>query len=183
MGRTVQTLVPMKTEAGIENILYTTSQSHSIQVQIKPEEVESIWQSYFLDIHFEKILLQSEEESKNQIPWEKSSYPQYQLGQQGLIYFKDWTDNSRLCVGRRKIEELISNDHDMLIEGAHAGYHRTYNKIASHYYWPRMAKDIREYVRSCDVCQKIKHQKHPLMGFYNHCLFLRIHLRPSPWIL
>ena len=27
-----------------------------------------------------------------------------------------------------------------------------------------MAKDIREYVRSCDVCQKIKHQKHPPYG-------------------
>ena len=36
VGRMVQTLVPMKTEAGIENILYTTSQSHSIQVQITP---------------------------------------------------------------------------------------------------------------------------------------------------
>ena len=27
-----------------------------------------------------------------------------------------------------------------------------------------MAKDIREYVRSCDVCQKTKHRKHPPYG-------------------
>ena len=163
-GQIVQTLVPMETESGPENILYTTSKSHSIQVEVKSKEVESLKESYYTDKHFDKILIKLEEEIQKEISREKSTYPQYELDHQGLIYFCDWNDNLRLCIGRSKIEEIISNDHDTLIESAHAGYHRTYNRIASNYYWPRMAKDIREYVRSCDVCQKTKHRKHPPYG-------------------
>lgn len=69
-----------------------------------------------------------------------------------------------MCIGETKTEEVISAAHDKLVEGAHSGYHRTYNRIASHYYWPHMAKKIRGYVQSCDICQKIKHRKHAPYG-------------------
>ena len=55
--------------------------------------------------------------------------------------------------------------HDSLVEGAHSGYHRTYNRVAAHNYWPRMARRIREYVQSCDICQKVKHRKHAPYGY------------------
>jgi hypothetical protein len=52
--------------------------------------------------------------------------------------------------------EVVAEIHDNLAEGAHAGYHRSYNQIASVYYWPSMAKIIKNYVATCDICQKAK---------------------------
>lgn len=40
--------------------------------------------------------------------------------------------------------------------GAHCGYHKTYNRIASLYFWHSMSRDIKGYVLSCDICQKAK---------------------------
>ena len=37
----------------------------------------------------------------------------------------------------------------------HFGRDKTYNKIASRFYWPEMAGEVREFIAACDVCQKI----------------------------
>src|ERR1044071_1646603 len=37
---------------------------------------------------------------------------------------------------------------------AHASTERMMNKMRTRYYWPQMYEDIREYVRSCDICQR-----------------------------
>jgi hypothetical protein len=64
--------------------------------------------------------------------------------------------NTRLCVPCDLVNEVISEDHDTLTEGAHTGYHKTYNGLSSQYFWPQMLRKIKEYVSTCDVCQKIK---------------------------
>ena len=163
-GQIVKTIVPMITDQGEEEVVYTTARSNNIQIHIDNSEIQSIRNSYNNDVQFSKISMQLESEQHNNIPRERSVYPQYQLNEQGMIFFRDWNDNLRLCIGKNKAEEIISTAHDLLIEGAHAGYHHTYNRVAAHYYWPRMAKDIQGYVKSCDVCQKIKHQKHAPYG-------------------
>ena len=79
------------------------------------------------------------------------------LDKNGLIYFSNWDSNLQVCVGKSLQEDVIAWVHDSLTEGAHSGYHRTYNRLATHYYWPRMNQAIRAYVTSCDVCQKVKY--------------------------
>ena len=37
---------------------------------------------------------------------------------------------------------------------AHASTERMMNKMRTRYYWPQMYENIREYVRSCDICQR-----------------------------
>jgi Integrase zinc binding domain len=58
----------------------------------------------------------------------------------------------------------MSEMHDKLTEAAHAGYHKTYNRITSVYYWPRMSRHIKQFVTSCDICQKAKPRRHAPMG-------------------
>ena len=41
-----------------------------------------------------------------------------------------------------------------LMVGGHFGRDKTYEKIASRFYWPEMAKEVRDYVASCDICQR-----------------------------
>lgn len=40
--------------------------------------------------------------------------------------------------------------------GGHSGFFRTYRRLASQVYWPGMTKTIKQYVRSCDACQRYK---------------------------
>ena len=75
-----------------------------------------------------------------------------------------WDSNYRICIGKALQQEVIAQVHDILTEGAHAGYHCTYNHLASHYYWPKMNHAIRAYVASCDICQKIKPRRQAPIG-------------------
>ena len=163
-GKVVTTMVPLETEKGTEEIPYTTSKVFSISVEVDSGELQSIISSYQTDKYFQKVQSQLKAETQIEVPRERSQFPQFQMDTKGLIYFCDWNDNLRLCIGGDKTQEIIAVSHDTLTEGAHAGYHRTYNRIAAHYFWPKMAKKIRAYVQSCDVCQKIKHRKHAPYG-------------------
>src|SRR5687767_8313075 len=37
---------------------------------------------------------------------------------------------------------------------AHTSTERMMDKMRTRYYWPQMYEDIRDYVRSCDICQR-----------------------------
>ena len=35
------------------------------------------------------------------------------------------------------------------------GINKTYKKILNHFYWPKLKQDVKEYLRSCHVCQMV----------------------------
>lgn len=77
-----------------------------------------------------------------------------------------WT-GPRICIIRgaqhitnRETKKIILNDFHLLPTSGHAGIRRMTNNIKRRYYWPGMHKDIENYVKQCDSCQRYKHQKH-----------------------
>ena len=40
------------------------------------------------------------------------------------------------------------------ILGGHFGRDKTYEKISSRFYWPMLARDVRELIGDCDTCQR-----------------------------
>ncbi|XP_076434617.1 uncharacterized protein LOC143274631 [Babylonia areolata] len=60
---------------------------------------------------------------------------------------------------------VLSLGHDIPMAG-HLGVRRTQERVWQHFYWPGMCKDVRQYCRSCDVCQRTspcgKNQRVPL---------------------
>lgn len=59
------------------------------------------------------------------------------------------------------IEKLLELYHSSPL-GEHAGLYRTLACIATHFYWPAMRKDVAEYIKKCQVCQRAKSlQTHP----------------------
>lgn len=52
--------------------------------------------------------------------------------------------------------EILVRYHDDPISGGHPGVHRMRMKIRSKYFWTGMSKDIKNYVRKCELCQKNK---------------------------
>lgn len=139
---------------------YSTAQGYSILVGANKEELERFLVGYKKDGHFSKVLdtLRVEEN------WEDPKFPQYLLGETGLIFFEDDLGRTRLCVPEAVRLDIIKEAHDELSEAGHGRYHKTYNRIAAGYYWPRMSRDILRYVRTCDVCQKIKPKRHAPFG-------------------
>ena len=142
-------------------ISHQTSTSFSIEISISPIEVKKFIEAYETDIHFGKVLeaMRSHHNPSN------PPYAQYQIGDNGLIYFIDSQDKHRLCVPKELQLEIIKENHDDLNQGAHAGYAKTYHRIASVYYWPKMANFIQLYVYSCDICQKAGHRRHGPRGY------------------
>ena len=53
-------------------------------------------------------------------------------------------------------DELLKSYHDCIAGGGHQGFERTYASLRNKYYWPSMYENIRQYVKTCEVCQQSK---------------------------
>jgi transposase InsO family protein len=76
-------------------------------------------------------------------------------------------DRIRAVVPFELREQLLIRLHDDMF---HPGMNKTYQMITRHYWWPKMANDIEEYVRSCINCQ---------LGKVSHTLTLGLAGRPE----
>jgi hypothetical protein len=59
--------------------------------------------------------------------------------------------------------------------GGHQGVNRTVNRIKLYISWPNMTKDVTDYIRACEVCQKMKHSKE------NRCQMQVTDTQLEPW--
>lgn len=59
--------------------------------------------------------------------------------------------------------QILQPCHDSKL-GAHLGFFKTLGRIRSRFYWPNMQRDIRNYVFSCEFCNKRKFRRHPKFG-------------------
>ncbi|KAJ9515869.1 hypothetical protein QJQ45_008750 [Haematococcus lacustris] len=56
---------------------------------------------------------------------------------------------------RRTLYRLLHEAHDA-VTSAHLGRAKTLERLQRHFYWPQMEHTVREYVRTCDQCQRNK---------------------------
>lgn len=76
---------------------------------------------------------------------------------------KNWS-GPRLCIikGVQRIfnkdtQRVILNDFHLLPTSGHAGIRRMTNNIKKYYFWPGIYRDVEQFVKRCDDCQKKKH--------------------------
>lgn len=67
----------------------------------------------------------------------------------------------KLVIPTHRRNNLIKDCHDNVISG-HGGVNKTTQRIKTRFFWPGMNKNIRDYVRSCEVCQTCKHSNQTL---------------------
>ncbi len=132
----------------------------AIHVHADLEAVERFTKGYPEDREFAPVLKRTQEERLQDL-----KYRAYRLADNGLMYFEDADGNIRLCVPSSERPSLIQEVHDKAHETAHAGWERTLASLRSRYYWPFMRRDVTNYVRTCDPCQKIKHDRGAGMGY------------------
>ena len=59
--------------------------------------------------------------------------------------------------------ELISRHHDNPLAG-HFGIKKIRELIARKYYWPSLRRDIKDYIKGCNVCLALKAVRHKFYG-------------------
>ena len=152
--------IPLNLDGGREvGIPYQTLRSFSTTVQIESREIQNWKDAYASDPHFSQVL-----ENQGKGGNENLTFQQYHHSEDGLIYFEDSIGNTRLCIPRDLRVEIMMEAHNTITEAAHGGYFKTYNRISSTYYWPRISREIKKFVNTCDICQKTKLRRHRPMG-------------------
>ena len=78
------------------------------------------------------------------------------------------------CDEARK-KMVFEKEHDTMVAG-HMGMDKTLEMINRNFYWPRMADDIEDFVRSCDDCRRNKASR-----YKRHGTLHPLELSYSPW--
>ena len=90
-------------------------------------------------------------ENYNKIISDINENPNFKLINTQLYRIKD--DKLLKVIQKYELEGLLYMMHDHELS-AHFGIKATQEKIKEKYWWEKMNKDIEEYVRSCDKCQR-----------------------------
>ena len=77
--------------------------------------------------------------------------------QDGVLYFKN---RIYLLADSSLVTAILSEVHS----STHEGYHKTLQRVRSVFYWVRMRKKIKEFIRQCDTCQRKKAESVALAG-------------------
>lgn len=81
----------------------------------------------------------------------------WEFGKEGRKYVPVYyeTREGEEMVTRNLRQELLASLHDPPYVG-HPGFAKMYELVKRAWWWPGMAEDIREYVKYCDSCQRVK---------------------------
>ena len=74
---------------------------------------------------------------------------------------------TRLCIptDSELRSTLLFESHDSPLAG-HLGFEKAYDILRRTYYWPRMARDLKLYIASCEPCQRNKPLLKPPAGLF-----------------
>ena len=111
--------------------------------------------AYPSDPDFAKIYASLQKPADEMSEAEKSVCRNYSMSD-GLVFYTDKRrDQFRLCVPRNEGNGLrltvLYEAHDSVL---HGGREKTYDRLASKYWWPTIARDVRNYCGSCGACKR-----------------------------
>ena len=95
------------------------------------------------------------------------------------VHDAEFKDVLRNCKEGRTWNKFVVNDGSKLMprEGlmGHFGVKKTEDILATHFFWPKMRRDIERFVARCTTCQKAKSRLNP------HGLYMPLPVPSVPW--
>jgi len=75
-----------------------------------------------------------------------------------------WYDKRLYIPSEASVQaELLKRHHDNELT-RHFSIEQTLELVSRKYYWPKLVKDVKKYVSSCDICQRVKASRHCSYG-------------------
>jgi len=122
--------------------------------------LESIKEQYALDPDFKEVLLNCKEGRT----WNKF------VINDGFVFRAN-----RICIPVGSVRLLLMQEaHGGGLMG-HFGAKKTEDVLATHFFWPRMRRDVERFVARCNTCQKAKSRLNP------HGLYMPLPIPSVPW--
>lgn len=125
---------------------------------------QQIQEDLYKDQYFEKIYTKLINREEIQAK-EEHLFKHYQVIERLLIFKVLEGGDERLCVPKGRIRDGLLHDYHNSPAASHLGYHRTYASMHKHFYWPHMARDIKNYVNKCKDCQINKTSRRLPQGY------------------
>ena len=122
---------------------------HVNQVEEGETELEELQKGYAGDLDFGRIVEIKDPNRYDNPKHANKHFPEYRL-EKGILY-----KGERICVPLTYRGKVLREAHDSP-SGGHPGGRRTYLAIRENFYWPNMKREIEDYARTCDICQKDK---------------------------
>ena len=76
------------------------------------------------------------------------------------IQYKGEPERVCLVIPESHAEEALKEAHGTIFTG-HEGVAKTTYRVTQHFWWPRMADSITEFIKHCEKCQKTRKDNHP----------------------
>lgn len=108
---------------------------------------------------------------RNKVKQTPLRYPQWRIDKDRLFkYVSDTYSDLRggtycwkTVLSKPERLQVIRDNHDST-KACHAGIYKTFERVKSSYYWPKMRADVAKYVNSCKVCVATKVIQKPPAG-------------------
>lgn len=81
--------------------------------------------------------------------------------EEGKLYYTTGRNRTVLAIPDNMTQDLIDFVHQ---EIGHGGGYKTLAAVKDRYFWPRMQKQVKAYVRQCHICQLAKREIRPTVG-------------------
>jgi len=78
----------------------------------------------------------------------------YWLSTDRKLYRRSFEGPYLLCLHLEKVNELLVELHDKVCGSHVEGRSLAHRVMTQGFWWPQMQKDVAEYVRKCERCQK-----------------------------
>lgn len=85
----------------------------------------------------------------------------------GFLMFTGKNSKQRKIVVPSVFHNALFQYFHASVYGGHLGIHKTYHKIASHFYWPTLRNDVAAKVKTCLDCQKCKPPLNTKIGMHS----------------
>ena len=113
---------------------------------------EQLLKAYHEDVYFKNIIAKLEEDLRN--AWKKRYF---WSKEKGLFLLEDpvW----RLCILKGSLRLKLLRMYHQSASSCHPGRERTYLRLRRYFYCPKLAKSVKQFGKSCDICQRSKGDK------------------------
>jgi transposase InsO family protein len=143
--------------------LTTTAISSSLLDEIKENLKNDLW--------FQKVQFYLENSSLPRPPSISAQLRSIKFTN-GLV-----TKDGRLFIPTDALRtKLLQERHDSSL-GGHFGQNKIEENISRDFYWPQMTNFIRDYINTCDICQRTKKRRHKKYG-----LLKPLPIPSRPWL-